>query len=883
MRYAVGFWGAAGMARQTAIAKISIPRLFGVVARKRLFACLDENRGRPLIWVDGPPGAGKTTLVASYLEPRGIPTLWYQVEPGDSDPANLFHYLTLAAEAFPNAGASALPKLVAEHLSDLPSFARTFFRQLFARLPAGLVIVLDNYQEAPEDASLHEIVHAAVAEVPPGSSICCVSRTAAPPSFAQVAAIGAFFGLRWDLLQLTLHEIREICAARGVHEDWVVHALHQQSEGWAAGITLMLERLGNGAADSGVLPADTRESVFNYFASLLFDRAPESTRHTLLCVSFLPHVTGSMAGRLSGHGDADEVLDQLYRRHLFTDRRPGAEPVYQFHALFRGFLQTRARQDLGAVEWQRLKLRSAQALKANGDVDAAMELWIAAEDWEEALRAILEAANGLLGSGRRQTLLHWLRCIPDEVRASQPWLVYWLGRAQLEVGPEEGVRTLETALTLFRSNRDSQGAVECLIALLGGAFLGFHALETMDRWLDELLAELGPTLQSASPDIDLRIWGVLCVTLFHVRPWHPLTVPAYRRVDAMLRHCTDPSVALVAAMHALVVSGLCGDFECGDRIASASKALAVREKASPSEAAWWFAQVGWLRFVEARYDEALESLEKASQIAEANGLRLVLRQIILWRFAVQWRIGEWSEANLSLAEVEAMPWPTQPMVEATLQIYRARGVGRRGQMDEAAALASLSFEAAMRTRSRLEEVVIGLASADVYLHASRSGDAELLLTHVRTLIERTPIYQCFHAALVLMEARCTMIKGDPAGTLVKLQEALALAREGSGRYYLRFSDWAMPPLFTLAFEEGIEVDLVQQIIRMFRLKPPAARQTCGLGRFASARSAASRPWSTTSLSGSRARSPRRRSPAQGSRRLRRPRRIGAIAVRCALE
>jgi LuxR family maltose regulon positive regulatory protein len=51
---------------------------------------------------------------------------------------------------------------------------------------------------------------------------------------------------------------------------------------------------------------------------------------------------------------------------------------------------------------------------------------------------------------------------------------------------------------------------------------------------------------------------------------------------------------------------------------------------------------------------------------------------------------------------------------------------------------------------------------------------------------------------------------------------LLLARASKRKHYLRHFECAMPPLFTLALEEGIEVELVQQIIRMFRLKPPAS-------------------------------------------------------------
>ncbi len=809
------------MARQGAIAKISTPRLFGVVARQRLFALLDENRGRPLLWVDGPPGAGKTTLVASYLDARRIPTLWYQVETNDADPANLFHYLTLAAEAFPGADAPGLPRLVPEHLLDLPTFGRTFFHQLFARLPSDAVIVLDNYQEAPEDASLHEVVRIAVAEVPPGSSICCVSRTAAPSSFAQVAATGALFGLHWDMLQLTLDEIREICAARGVHEDWVVRALHQQSEGWAAGITLMLERLGNGTADSGVLPADTREAVFNYFASLLFDRAPETTRHTLLCVSLLPHVTGSMARRLSGREDAGEVLDQLYRRHLFTDRRPGAEPVYQFHALFRDFLQMRARGNMNEVEVKRLRVNSAQALEQSGDVASAMELRIAAEDWDEVVRAILREAKELLNSGRRQTLERWIDALPAAVSDAQPWLIYWLGLAQVQTAPLRGIETLQGALGRFRDRQDVQGQVLCLAGLINAAFIGFLALDAIDGWLDELLGKMERLNECLSSDVELRVWGVLCSALFWIRPWHPWTARAARRVETLLACRGDPNVALAASASALATCSMSGEFDCGDRIALATAHLVSSPAASPSEAAWWLVHAGFMRFFEARYEEALDFMHRAGHIADHNSMRRTFVMAVFHRCAIEFRVVGWTIASATLVEMERMHEARYPMAEAMLYLLQARCAYFHGRRDEAADLAELAHAATLRTGSRYQEMLLGLIEAELLLGAGRIERARALIAQSRALIEQASVFDCWRGALMFIEAWLARAEGSQMLVLERLSESLALGREGRRKNYLRHFECAMPPLFTLALDHGIEVELVQRIIRMFRLKPPA--------------------------------------------------------------
>ena len=204
---------------------------------------------RSVVWVSGPAGCGKTTLVANYLDERKLPCLWYQVDEGDADIASFFYYLGLAARKAAPRNRKPLPFLTPEYLQGIATFTRRYFENLYGRLKPPFTLVFDNYQDVPAESRFHEVMTEALASIPDGITVIFISRSEPGPAFARLRTLNAMSFIGWKDIKFSLDEARELSLARKNQlPDAVMEQLYRCTEGWAAGIVLMLEQLRTAAS-----------------------------------------------------------------------------------------------------------------------------------------------------------------------------------------------------------------------------------------------------------------------------------------------------------------------------------------------------------------------------------------------------------------------------------------------------------------------------------------------------------------------------------------------------------------------------------------------------------------------------------------------------------
>ena len=809
--------------RSSTLAKLTRPRLHGATERARLFIRLDECRSRnPAVCVVGPPGAGKTTLVATWLDSSGAPGLWYQVDAGDADVATFFYYLVEAAAPYAEKARQTLPLLTPEYQHDVAGFSRRFFRQLFGLLPPASVLVLDNYQEVGADLVFHELVAQAVAEIPAGSTLVAISRHDPPDSYARLIANERVGFVDWDDLKLHLDEAQAIIRARlqGV-ADSEEQLLFEESGGWAAGLTLILSNYRRHSDAPPGLPTE-RESIFRYFATQIFERLPPTTRVFLASTAVLSQVPVSLARDLTGNARANEILEELHKTHLFTHRRPGAEPTYWYHALFREFLRDKAAEILTTEAVREIERKAARLLEARQDVDGAFQLFHEAGDWQAARRMIERHASTLLAQGRGQTLRDWVVALPAGILEDAPWLRYWLGTSLIAVDQKLARSNLEHSFAQFAASSDLTGEALSAAGVIDTYFFEWSDFKPMRRWLDMLSPVLDAARFSADPASERRIYTSALLGMLYAAPDHRLLPRTVERVTEMLDEEMDVNSKVATAMILMSYCNLACDMDrCRIAVACAD-ALMGHPELTPFNRLWWCLRKGYYLTILGRYPEGRDALNQAGEIAQQHGLHSLRRTYLLTAayqiYCVMLldprEVRRWHQRIVARASPDR-PMDVWHVVQAKVHVECIAG-NYVAMADSSRRATGLAAQTGMQFIEILG-VDHEAAALAVIGDLDRFDDA---LVRLRRMIAGTcfAFLEC-HARF--LEAFVDLVHGDAERGRTRTREAVAFSRQRDFQFpQMSRYTVVVPTVLAEALRLGVERDYVVDLIGRLRVPAP---------------------------------------------------------------
>ena len=807
-------------ATRTRLAKLTRPASAATYSRTRLFEELDKADAAPVVWVVGPAGSGKTTLIADYTATRRLQSLWYQVDRGDADIASFFFYLAQAVQA-ERRGAKPLPQFESAYAGNVEAFARNYFRDLYARLDKPC-LVFDNCQDVDAKDPLYGVLRVAIDELPPGGRLFIISRLTPAAGFARLRARGRLRLIGWAELRFTLEEAAGVAAVRnpGITPQ-EVERLHARTHGWAAGFILLLQDRQARSSAVSVPDADTPSVIFDYLAEEVLQRFNSATHEALLRLAYLPQITLGMADQLGIPVESRTTLLAFAQSGFLVTVIP-AEPhtIYQLHPLLREFLEARAEMTGSADEIANRKRLAVRVLSAHEHFEAAAALLVRLRDWAGLESQILSHAEALLAQGRGQTLENWISALPEAHRGEDAWLLYWLASARYPYAPREARELYARAFRLFTRAEpvSTAGVLASINGALEAALHDPDDFSLLDPWIEAGAKWILSSTEWPTPDLEARLTGNMFISMVLRQPWHP-DVPVWReRTQRLSQTHRDPNVRLSVDAVLITLSAWNGGFGGAERLVEHDARLTALPNVTPLSITK-FAQAQAIYYMLCGDRERCTAAVRTGlDTVSRSGVRIWNDTFLINALASALGAADLEDATQWLKALEARG-PPQRRFDLFLQTL---AMAWHAMLRDELYVALQQLKTAVRTATELGapffEVVAGLALTQVLQASGSEAAADLELARTLEIAGRLKnrLLDCMSH---LCRAALAIARGREADALPALREGFAIARERGIMHWLWWEPRQVAELCRVAFAADIEREYLRHLIQRRGLLP----------------------------------------------------------------
>ena len=410
------------------VTKFTVPPVRSIrLAREQLIAVLDQSRSFPLILLSASAGFGKTTLLSAWASHSASQVAWLSLDEQDNDPARFWAYIIAAlrhsGSRLPAGGEAALAMLQSPQPSLLTGVLTSLINEL-AALRQEIALILDDYHLISEQ-TIHESLQFLLDHLPPCLRLLLASRGDPPLALSRLRARGQVVEIRDTDLRLSGEEaasfLTQVMGLALSEED--MRRLETRTEGWIAGLQLAALSMRRHTDVSAFIQAFTgsHRLILDYVQEEILEPLPQAQQRFLLHTSVLDRMNADVCRALTGEQASQQMLESLERANLFLIPLDEERRWYRLHTLFREVLLAR----LQATQPEQLSRLHREAA-----------LWFQHQEWPHeaiphalATRDFLFVAELLEGyverlylQGELQTLLAWIKRLPEEVLRAHPRL-----------------------------------------------------------------------------------------------------------------------------------------------------------------------------------------------------------------------------------------------------------------------------------------------------------------------------------------------------------------------------------------------------------------------------------------------------------------------------
>ena len=362
--------------------------------------------------VSAPPGSGKTVLLRSWIGAAGLAerAAWVPVGRDEVDPQRLWLAVLDALRQTAPGSALVRPLTAAPDLEGWAIIERLLTD--LAPLQEQLWLVVDDVHELDSDQARQ--LELLVMRAPEPLRFVLAARHDMRMGLHRLRLEGELTEIRAVDLRFTLAEAQALFRAAGVElAGPAVAALHQRTEGWAAGLRLAALSLAGHPDPDGFAAefSGSERTVAEYLLAEVLDRQSDEVRRLLLRTSVLERVNGPLADLLTGGSGGERVLQDLEEANAFVMSLDAARSWFRYHHLFVGLLQLELRRaEPDAVA--ELHELAAGWFAGHGFPVEAVRHAQAALNWDMAARLLADHWAALNLSGRRATVHSLLAGFP---------------------------------------------------------------------------------------------------------------------------------------------------------------------------------------------------------------------------------------------------------------------------------------------------------------------------------------------------------------------------------------------------------------------------------------------------------------------------------------